>query len=205
MALLRIETVPVGDIQANCYLVENPDRGELFLVDPGAEAETIIRAVGSRRPVAALATHGHFDHVGAADEVCAHFGIPLYLHEKDVPKLTDPQINGSAHFGRSPLILKTPGIPLKDGQNLTLAGVEVTVMHTPGHSAGSCCFVLPRDQGVFTGDTLFDGGYGRTDFADGSFGELKRSLRRLLALTPKRTAYPGHGGITLTGRDEEEL
>lgn len=205
MALLRMDTVPVGDIRANCYLVENPDTRQLVIVDPGDEAEKIIKAVGDRRPVAVLATHGHFDHIGAADQICGHFGIPLYLHERDLPKLTDPRQNGSARFGRGPVALQTPGVALRDGQRLTVGGMEITVLHTPGHSAGSCCFLLPDGQGVLTGDTLFDGGYGRTDFEDGSFSELKRSLRRLLALTPRRNAYPGHGGTTLTGRDEEEL
>ncbi|MEA5015843.1 MAG: MBL fold metallo-hydrolase [Candidatus Limiplasma sp.] len=204
MALIRIQALPVGGIQANCYLVENPATRQLLLVDPGAEGEKIIQAVGDRKPVAALATHGHFDHIGAADEVCGHFGIPLYLHEADLPKLTDSRLNGSARFAE-PLVLQTPGIPLQDGQRLTLAGMEITVLHTPGHSAGSCCFLLPEGQGVLTGDTLFDGGYGRTDFEDGSFAQIKESLRRLLALTPKMTAYPGHGGSAFAGRDEEPL
>jgi glyoxylase-like metal-dependent hydrolase (beta-lactamase superfamily II) len=204
MALISVQTLPVGDIQANCYLVESPATRELVIVDPGDEGDRIIEAVGDRRPVACLATHGHFDHVGAADKVCGHFCIPLYLHEADLPKLTDSRMNGSRRFAL-PLTIKTPGIPLKDNQRLILAGMDITVLHTPGHSGGSCCFLLPAGQGIFTGDTLFDGGYGRTDFEDGSFAQLKESLRRLLWLRPRMVAYPGHGGTAFAGRDEESL
>ena len=93
MQEIRIESVPVGDIGANCYIVENPALGECVLVDPGAEAERIIRRVGKRTPKAVLLTHGHFDHIGAADEVCAHFGVPLYVHADDASKLKESSIN----------------------------------------------------------------------------------------------------------------
>jgi len=204
MPIARIQTLPVGNYQTNCYLVENPDTRELIIVDPGAEAERIIRAVGGRKPAAALATHGHFDHFGAADAVCDHFVIPLYVHAEDVPKLTDAATNGSRLF-ESALILHTPAVPLTDGQKLRLAGMTITVMHTPGHSRGSCCFLLPDDQGILCGDTLFHGGYGRTDIADGNFEDLKRSFRRLFFQIPKQAAYPGHGPQTVAGRGGESI
>ncbi|NLV57414.1 MAG: MBL fold metallo-hydrolase [Clostridiales bacterium] len=204
MALISVRTVPVGDIQANCYLVENTSTREALIVDPGDEADRIIAAVGNLRPVACLATHGHFDHIGAVDGVCGHFGIPLYLHEADLPKLTDSRMNESRRFAR-PMTVQTPGIPLVDGQRLNLAGIHITVIHTPGHSRGSCCYLLPDGQGIFTGDTLFDRGYGRTDFEDGNFLQLKESLRRLLGLQPRMVAYPGHGGPTYAGRNEDRL
>ncbi len=204
MPLIALECVPVGDVETNCYLVENRETGDVLIVDPGAEAEKIIQAVGSRTPVAVLLTHGHFDHLGAADAVCGQYHIPLYVHELDLPKLTDPKGNCSQRFGYR-VVVRTPGQGLKDGQVLRLGGMEVTVLHTPGHSAGSCSYLLPEGQGVLTGDTLFDGGYGRTDFEDGSFAALKASLRKLLFMRPRRAAYPGHGGSTVAGQDEESL
>lgn len=203
MQEIRIECVPVGEIGANCYIVENAASGECVLVDPGAEAEKIIRRVGARIPQAVLLTHGHFDHIGAADEVCARFHAPLYVHEKDAPKLTDPAGNVSALFGLPMTVSTVPEI-LHDGDVLDAAGMRIEVMHTPGHSAGSVCYRLPDNRGLLTGDTMFAHGYGRTDFSDGSFEEICQSLRMLLKLTPQVTTYPGHEGPGLTGRSKTE-
>ncbi len=203
MPSFQIQCLPVGRaFETNCFLVKNPSAKELFLVDPGGEAEKIMEAVGDFRPVAALLTHGHYDHMGAADEICAHYGIPLYVHAEDVPKLTDPEANGSALFA-SPMTVETKPLPLEEGQRLSLAGLSVTVLHTPGHSRGSCCFLLPEGEGLLCGDTLFDGGYGRTDIADGNFGDMKKSLRRLLFVLPPMTAYPGHGPFAKAGQKRE--
>lgn len=203
MQEIRIECVPVGEIGANCYIVENAQSGECVLVDPGAEAETIIRRVGARKPQAVLLTHGHFDHIGAADEVCAHFHAPLYVHEGDASKLTDPAANVSALFGR-PMTVQTKPQILRGGDVVDAAGIRMEVMHTPGHSAGSVCYRLPDNRGLLTGDTMFAHGYGRTDFADGSFEEICQSLRMLLKLSPRLTTYPGHEGPGLTGRNLPE-
>ena len=203
MPIAKIETIAVGKYDTNCYLVENPDTREVFIVDAGAEGERIIRAVGERKPVAVLATHGHFDHISGVDTVCARFGIPLYVFAEDIPKLTDAALNGSRLFERD-FVIQTHANTLTGGQKLRLAGMEITVLHTPGHSRGSCCFLLPEDQGVFSGDTLFQGGYGRTDIADGSFEDLKQSLRYLFFALPKQIAYPGHGPQAMAGRDGDK-
>ena len=200
MPAVRVERVTVGEQGTNCFLVENGN--ELVIVDPGAEGGKVIQAAGSREPVAVLVTHGHYDHIGGVDEVCAHFGIPLYLHEEDIPKLTDVTANGSRLFDRD-MTVRTKALPLADGQRLRLAGMDIVVLHTPGHSRGSCCFLLPEDQGVLCGDTLFQGGYGRTDIADGNFADLKQSLRKLLFGLPSMAAYPGHGPYTMAGRGRE--
>ena len=199
MTAPQIETLRVGAHPTNCYLVKNPKTHELVIVDAGAEAETIIAAVEDWKPLAVLATHGHYDHIGAVDAVCGHFGIPLYVHKEDISKLADPEGNGSLLFDRE-MTVNTPALPLEEGQELDLAGLSFTVLHTPGHSRGSCCFLLPENQGVFCGDTLFKGGYGRTDIGDGSFAEIKQSLRRLLFDLPEQVAYPGHSASTFAGK-----
>lgn len=200
MPQLTVERLAVGDISVNCYIVTNLETGECFIADPGAEAQRIIQKVGDRRPQAVLLTHGHYDHIGAVDEICAHYGIPCYIHRADAPKLSDPAANVSVRFG-SPLIQRTQPVLLEGTETLTLAGMEVKLMHTPGHSEGSICCILPEGQGILTGDTLFAHGYGRTDFADGDFGKLRQSLRALFALTPKMITYPGHDVFGLVGRD----
>jgi len=196
---IAVERLVVGELAVNCYLVENAETHECFIVDPGAEAGRIIAAVGSRAVCGVLLTHGHYDHIGAVDAVCAHFGVPAYIHAADVLKLGDAYANVSAVFGE-PVTQNTVPVAIEEG-TLTIAGIEMQVLSTPGHSEGSICCVLPDAQGVLTGDTLFAHGYGRTDFADGSFGKLHHSLRRLFQLTPKMTAYPGHDVPGTVGRD----
>ena len=173
------------------------------MIDPGAEAERIFAAIGRRKPRAVLLTHGHFDHIGAVDAVCEKYGVPVYIHEADAIKLTDTEANTGCRFGH-PVTVKTIPRLLHDDEELHLAGIGLKVLHTPGHSKGSVCYLLEEGQGILTGDTLFKGGYGRYDFADGSFHELKESLRTLFHLTPQMTAWPGHGEATVAGRDREE-
>ena len=197
----KVETVAVRDGGMNCYLVENTDTREVLVVDPGAEAERIIAAIGARKLVAVLLTHAHYDHIGAVDALCERYDVPLYMHEGDLPKLTDTDANVGALFGFAVTVHAKP-LFVTDQQTLKLAHLKVTVLYTPGHSKGSVCYLLPDGAGILTGDTLFDHGYGRTDFPDGSFPALAQSLRRLMRLSPRMPAYPGHGSSTMVGKDE---
>lgn len=203
MPKVQMERLTVGDIDENCYLAVNAETGELLVIDPGAEAERIFAAIGRRKPRAVLLTHGHFDHIGAVDAVCEKYGVPVYIHEADAPKLTDTEANTGAKFGH-PVTVRTQPRLLHDDEELHLAGIGLKVLHTPGHSKGSVCYLLEGNQGILTGDTLFQGGYGRYDFADGNFHELKESLRTLFHLTPQIPAWPGHGEATVAGRNREE-
>jgi len=203
LAQVKVECMPVGDMGVNCYIVENTETHQCLIVDPGDEGQRIIQRVGDRKPCAVLLTHGHFDHMGAVDQVCEAFAIPLYIHSGDLNKLTDTYANVGAIFGME-LTVQTPGIPLEDGDVIDCAGFPVQVLHTPGHSDGSVCYLLPGDAGVLTGDTLFAHGYGRTDFPDGSFLKLKESFRRLLQISPQRKAWPGHDVPGLVGRNRAE-
>ena len=106
MPKVQMERLTVGDIDENCYLAVNSETNELLVIDPGAEAERIFAAIGERKPRAVLLTHGHFDHIGAVDAVCEKYGIPVYIHEADAPKLTDMEANTGKGFGY-PVTVKT--------------------------------------------------------------------------------------------------
>ena len=200
---MEIQALQVGSIPTNCYLVFDPGRTDALVIDPGDNPERIFAALNGRTPAAVLLTHGHFDHIGAVDAVCEKYGVPVYIHEADAIKLTDTEANTGAKFGH-PVTVRTQPRLLHDDEELHLAGIGLKVLHTPGHSKGSVCYLLEEGQGILTGDTLFKGGYGRYDFADGSFHELKESLRTLFHLTPQMTAWPGHGEATVAGRNREE-
>ena len=195
---IKVECLAVGELAANCYVVENEETGECVVVDPGAQAQRIVERVGGRKVAAVLLTHGHCDHIGAADEVCAHFDAPLYIHEADAPKLSDPDANVSRLFGFL-LRVHTKPRTLAGGDTLHLAGMDIGVMHTPGHSAGSVCYLLPGGQGVLTGDTLFAFGIGRCDLWGGDTTAMRQSLRRLGSLPRTLRIYPGHGESAVLG------
>lgn len=202
---VSVEIVHVGPYQMNCYLVYNAETGETLVVDPGAESEKIVAALGERKPAAVLLTHAHYDHFGAADALCERYGAPLYVHEDDAPKLTDPALNGSTlepdTAGLVVSVRTRPTLLRGDDAPLELAGLPLRVLHTPGHTSGSVCFLLPGGAGVLCGDTLFAHGYGRYDLPTGDFHALKQSLRRLISLRPRMVAYPGHEGAGLVGTD----
>jgi glyoxylase-like metal-dependent hydrolase (beta-lactamase superfamily II) len=203
LAQVKLECLPVGEMGVNCYILENPETRQCLVVDPGDEAGRILAQVGDRKVEAVLLTHGHFDHMGAVDAVCAATGAPLYIHSGDMNKLTDPNANVSGIFGGN-VTVQTPAIPLEDGDVVEAAGFPLRVMNTPGHTNGCVCYLLPEDGGVLTGDTVFAHGYGRTDFPDGDFHKLVDSFRRIMRITPRQTAWPGHEGPGLVGRDKPE-
>lgn len=184
---MQIIRLPVGMLQANCYLVAEAG-GDAVVIDPGAEAERIIEAVRSRdlKVKHILLTHVHFDHMQAAADVAAATGADILAPEGDWPALTDPQLS-LCHMmpGGGSQTLSAAG-KLRDGEVVEAGKLRLTVLHTPGHTPGSCCFLC--GDVLFTGDTLFRGSVGRTDFPGGSYDALKRSLDRLAAL-PETTPF----------------
>ena len=145
--------------------------------------------------MAILLTHGHFDHIMGIDSILENWNIPVYVEEEDLPIMTDPELNLSSAYTNG---YSFDGAkPLKDGQKLELAGETIEVIHTPGHTMGGCCYYLPVEHAVFSGDTLFQRSVGRTDFPNSSQDAIVRSVReRLFALPDDTIVYPGHMGET---------
>lgn len=170
-----------------------------LIFDPGGDAEQIVSACGALgvTPTAVLLTHGHFDHVGALAALldgCGALGV--YCHGADLAELDHRLFPLSAQLGS-----RAPNL-ISDGQALDLAGLRVEVLHTPGHTEGSCCFRV--GEALFTGDTLFRGSVGRTDLPGGDGGKLRASLGRLAALEGELTVYPGHDEATTLAAERRE-
>jgi len=182
----------VGELETNCYLFFDEADRRCLVIDPGAEAERILELIAGEKllPQAVVLTHGHPDHLGAAAAIGARFRIPLWLHKADDQMLRSQGQRGlAALFGIEPL--PAAGRLLADGDILSAGGMELKVIHSPGHSPGS---ILLLGQGLlFSGDTLFQGDVGRTDLPGGDEKELRRSLDRIRELPPNTLILPGHG------------
>ena len=197
MGKLKVDQYVVGSVQTNCYFAINEETKEVLIIDPGACAGQLAERVRTEglHPVAVLLTHGHFDHAEGAQELAGEFDIQIYVHEDDRETLENPKLNVSWLMGKSEVFHADQF--LKDEQELDLAGFHIRVLHTPGHTPGGCCFYFPYENTVFSGDTLFCGSVGRTDFERGSMSELIRSIReKLLALPEDTVVYSGHGDVT---------
>lgn len=197
MANAQIEWMVLGMVSTNTYLVKNQDTGELLIIDPADAAGRIQEKIGQMegRPAAILLTHGHFDHMLAADALRSAYDIPVYacIQEKDL--LKNARYNLSASWA-SPHVMEADRY-LADGETFREAGFEIRLLHTPGHTEGSCCYYLPEEAVLFSGDTLFAGSVGRTDFPTSSGADMRKSLWRLLSELPADTRVcPGHGEET---------
>lgn len=198
--MLRFETFPVGALGCNCSLVWNPETMQGVVIDPGGEAPKIrarVEALGITVK-ALLHTHAHFDHVGATRELQELWGIPAFLHPKDRYLIESLDMQ-TGMFGMDPIPQPELG-ELSEGQDLE----GLRVLHTPGHTPGSCCFHAQGEATplLFAGDTLFSGGVGRTDLWGGSWEDLERSIRtRLYELPDETQVIPGHGPLTTLGEE----
>lgn len=209
----RIQTLALGMVSTNCYLVYRAGQSAggqsegqsvpAVIIDPPAEGNRIIRKCQELgiRPEAVLLTHGHFDHMMAADALRKEYGIPVYAGAWEQQLLERTDLNLSTAFG-SACTLKADGF-LKDGEEITLAGISWKVLFTPGHTKGSVCYVPAGEDVVFSGDTLFFESLGRTDFPTSSTAEIIRSITEtLFALPDDWMVYPGHGDPTTIGHEK---
>ena len=217
---------PAAAFGTNCYVLAPGPGEECVVVDPGIEVVDQLAGVLAEhrlRPAAVLLTHGHIDHVYSVTPVCGSHGVAAYLHGDDVYRLTDPfstmdprlvamleQQFGAAATWREPDDVRL----LVDGEELTIAGLSFTVVHTPGHTEGSVMFTLPEpptpvtaevDSTVLSGDVLFAGSIGRTDLPGGDHAAMMRSLReKVLTLPDTALVLPGHGPLTTVGRERAD-
>ena len=200
---MQIIRVPVGAFITNCYIAEGQEPGRGFLVDPADNPKKLISILEEKQicPEAILLTHGHFDHIMAVKEVKEKYQIPVYACRQEEAMLAEPTINMTAVYGSACSI--KPDVLLDDGQIFEAAGFSIQMFHTPGHTKGSCCYYL-KDEGVlFSGDTVFYGSVGRTDFPGGSTAEIVRSLHKLVDSLPEETeVFPGHDASTTIGYEK---
>ena len=189
---LSIQTVVGGPVDVNTYVIGLEGSDACVLIDPGAEVARVAKAVGSRRVEAVLLTHAHFDHMMYAEH-WLKLGAKLYVQQLDAPALKETSLNLSGMI-LAELRLPDADIQVIEGDIVREAGIELTVLHTPGHTPGSVCYLYTGT--LFSGDTLFYGSYGRVDFPGGSMRQMRDSLNRLYHLDDQVVAYPGHGAKT---------
>lgn len=195
---LLVRTLTVGPLEENAYLVADTERGEAVLVDPGEEAERLLRAVDEVGvPLAAIwLTHAHFDHIGAVAGVRRRFDVPVYLHEADIP-LFEAGPRQAAAWGFSFDGDRAPDQRFSEGQAVHVGQYQFAVWHTPGHSPGHVSLV---GAGIaLVGDCLFAGSVGRSDLPLSNPAELDATLVRLSALPEATRVFPGHGPDTTIG------
>lgn len=197
MAKIMIRSVTVSECYTNCYICMNKDTKEGFIVDPGDDELKISVNVSRLEmiPKAILLTHGHFDHIGAVNQLKERYNIPVIVGAKEEKVLTDSRMNLSSMFGEP---VKVNGDKfLEDGENFQVAGFDIQYILTPGHTPGSGCFYVEEEQVLFSGDTLFQASRGRTDFPGGSESDIIKSIKNKLLVLPGETeVYPGHMNIT---------
>lgn len=195
---MEIKRIFVGELHTNCYIIEC--KGETAVIDPGSDGEKILAHTGGKPVSKIFLTHGHFDHILAANYLKKETGAKLYISEDDATLLQDSEKNLYAEFNRGSegFLSVEPDYFYND--TVTLGDTEFEVIKTPGHTNGSIC--LYGDGELFSGDTLFAGSIGRTD--RGSFDEIMRSLWKLMLLDDETKVHPGHGFSTTIGKERNE-
>ena len=201
---LKCEFKVVGAVQTNCYFVYNTATSECIIIDPGDEEQAISIFISQKgfKPVAILLTHGHFDHIWGSRKLRELSGAKIYACEEEKSVCEDAVNNVSEQAGRAYTV--KPNHYLKDGEEITIAGMTCKLIATPGHTIGSCCYYFEEDGILISGDTLFQESVGRTDFPTGSMGSLVRSIKEKLFVLPDETkVYPGHGDMTDIGSEKK--
>jgi hydroxyacylglutathione hydrolase len=199
---LDVRVFTVGPVQENAYIVGLAGDSRAVLVDPGDEPDRLLGAIEELgvRIEAILITHCHFDHIGAVAPLARATGAPVYCPVLERPVLEDIALGTPPGFG--PFESCTPEHTLSGGESLSLAGLDIDVLSTPGHSPGHLTFSLPAHAAIASGDVLFQGSIGRTDLPFADHPTLERSLATLIdTFPPETTVYPGHMGITTLGRE----
>ena len=200
--VLRFETGPFAE---NCYIVGSLMVKKAILIDPGDGMERVQRAMESEgfSLEAILLTHGHIDHAAGLADIKARTGAPVYYHELEIPMIRGLTAQGLM-FGLSAKNGPLPDFKLQGGETLSLIGLSIAVIPTPGHTQGEVCFWIPELKWLFSGDVLFQGSIGRTDLPGGDYGTLMQSIQtRLLPLPDDTVVFPGHGPKTTIGGERQ--
>jgi len=201
-----IRMLTVGQVAENCFIFRREDSNTGLVIDPGEEPELILGTLaqlGIEKVEAVLLTHTHFDHVGAVAPVARATGAPVYCPELEVPVLADI-MSFVPWPGFGPYESWDAEETVKGGERLSLAGFEIDVVFTPGHSPGHVTYSVADERVLFSGDVLFQGSIGRTDLPGGDTATLMDSIRNLVETFPAETGvYPGHMGITTLGAERE--
>ncbi len=200
---LEIKTLVVGQLEANCYIIYDPGNREAMVVDPGDEPDRILDLIttDNLKVRHIVCTHTHFDHVGAIPELREKTEARIVIH-KDEAEIYEAARDMAALWGYDVDPLPPPDIYVTEGDEIKTGSLVFRVMHTPGHSPGGIC--LYGNGIVITGDTLFAGSVGRTDFPGGDIDLLKGSFKRLMSLPDDTVVLPGHGPRSTIGREKRE-
>lgn len=201
---IKIQAITVGAVQTNSYLIYNTENSEAILIDPGAEATKILHEIGEKELTlkGILLTHGHFDHILGVKGILDKIKIPVYACRLEEELLKDNRMNCSLMFGTD--VTLTPDVLLDDKEILTIAGMNIEVIYTPGHTKGSVCYYLKDAKILVSGDTLFFESVGRTDLPTGNEMQLLISIREQLFILPEDVnVYPGHGIHTSIGYEKK--
>lgn len=195
-----IKTIPVGALEANCYILADEATDEAIVVDPGDEPDIILEQTEGLTIRYIVLTHGHFDHVGAVNDIKQETGAEVMLHEADFEVYAEAR-DHAAFWGFDIQPPEMPTVALTDGDEIPVGNLNFVVIHTPGHSPGGMC--LYAEGTLITGDTLFAGSVGRTDLNGGDMKAMGESFRRLMRLPDETAVLPGHGPSSTIGIEKE--
>ena len=203
---MKIDSLILGAFETNSYVLrENETAADCLVIDTGLDAGGLIDFLEEQKlnPVAMILTHGHADHIGGLTALRSRFpDMKVHIHKLDAEMLTEPQANLSAMTG-VPFSTEPEDFSLEEQGVVDLAGIELLVLHTPGHTPGGVCLYSKKDSVAFVGDTLFAESVGRTDFPGGSTSQLTSSIKEKLFILPDATKiYPGHGPATTIGHEK---
>lgn len=204
MGELKIGRIVMGMCQTNCYFVYEEGKDRVLLFDPADKGSYIYSALKDKGFTvgAILLTHGHFDHIWGVEEIRELSGAKVYAYEKEKELCEDASLNVSRGAGRACVVKADQYV--KDGGEITEAGITCRLLATPGHTSGSCCYYFEADKILISGDTLFQESVGRTDLPTGSMGTLVRSVKdKLFPLPDEVKVYPGHGEATTIGHEKK--
>lgn len=200
---MKIEVLPLGQLQTNCYLIHDQQEG--LIIDPSGDADIIIDTLNKLdvQPKAILLTHAHFDHIGALEEVRNNFNIPVYVHEAEKEWLSNPSLNRSDKFLGYEVVASDPDYLLKEGKH-TIGGFTIEVRESPGHSPGGLLFIFHEQEWIIGGDSLFYESIGRTDLPGGSLEQLVDSIhQKFYTLPDTYIVFPGHGPKTSIAHEKK--